>query len=111
MFNTKDVKRIIAKKQFRLDQLSNREVWDRHTKHMECGEHKDFKQSCIDDEIVIEILQKNISVKPVLKDRFDYCPVCGKMQKTAKRGKRKPWYCERCGQKLSWDGDNNAQTD
>ncbi len=109
MADVKDLERIIARKQSRLDQLSIPEVWDKHTKHMECGEYKEFKQSCIDDEIVIQILRKNISVRPVRKDRKrysdDYCPVCGKQQKTAKRRQEKPWYCERCGQKLVWSGN------
>ena len=29
-----------------------------------------------------------------------YCPMCGKQQKERHRGTKKPWYCERCGQKL-----------
>lgn len=32
------------------------------------------------------------------------CPVCGKMQKNAKRNISK-WYCERCGQALTMDGE------
>lgn len=33
-----------------------------------------------------------------------FCPVCGKMQKNAKRSIAK-WYCERCGQALTRDGE------
>lgn len=32
-----------------------------------------------------------------------YCPVCSKQQK---RGKNDGWYCERCGQKLTWEVSN-----
>lgn len=54
--------------------------------------------------------QREIPMNPVRKYRAyysdDYCPVCGKQQKVAKRSMEKPWYCERCGQKLGWEGFN-----
>lgn len=110
MAEVKDFKRIISQLQSRLDDLSVPEIWHSFTKNMECGEYREFKQSCIDDEIVIEVLQKQIPMNPVRKYRKfysdDYCPVCGKQQKTAKRSMEKPWFCERCGQKLGWEGFN-----
>ena len=33
-----------------------------------------------------------------------FCPVCGKMQKNAKRN-ASMWYCERCGQALTGKGE------
>ena len=52
--------------------------------------------------------QRDIPINPVRKNRGhysdDYCPVCGKQQKRAKRSRGKTWFCERCGQKLSWEG-------
>lgn len=39
--------------------------------------------------------------KPSWKDY--YCPVCSKQQK---RNKGDTWYCERCGQKLTWEENN-----
>lgn len=32
-----------------------------------------------------------------------YCPKCGRQQKNRKRSSKKPWYCERCGQKLAME--------
>lgn len=52
------VERIIAEKRRRLDSLREPSVWHRYTKDMECGEYKEFKQSCIDDEIEIYILSR-----------------------------------------------------
>lgn len=108
-FDIEDLKRIIAQKQSRLDRLSIPEIWDRHTQHMECGEYREFKQSCVDDEIIIEVLHKQIPIYPVHKNRNyysdDFCPVCGKQQKKSNRIMGKQWYCERCGQKLEWGGD------
>ena len=53
---------------------------------------------------------RDMIMNPVRKYRShysdDYCPVCGKQQKTVKRSMEKPWFCERCGQKLGWDGFN-----
>ena len=58
----------------------------------------------------VVVREKGILMNPIRKYRKyysdDYCPVCGKQQKTAKRSMEKPWYCERCGQKLGWDGFN-----
>lgn len=110
MFDVKDLKRIISEKQSRLDDLAVPEIWNIYTKNMEGGELREFRQSCVDDENIIEVLQKQIPMNPVRKYRAyysdDYCPVCGKQQKTAKRSMEKPWFCERCGQKLGWEGFN-----
>lgn len=58
----------------------------------------------------VVVREKGVIMNSVRKYRTyysdDYCPVCGKQQKTAKRSMEKPWYCERCGQKLGWDGFN-----
>ncbi len=60
MANKADVLRIIAAKKKRLKDLSNPSVWERITRHMEGGELREFKQSCVDDEIIIEILEKSL---------------------------------------------------
>ena len=52
-----DIKRIVAYKKERLEQLAKPEIWDMYTKNMESGELKEFEQSCIDDEIIIEALE------------------------------------------------------
>ena len=57
-FSVNDVERIIATKQARLDALCNPVAWRSVTNHMECGEYKEFKQGCIDDEIIIAILKR-----------------------------------------------------
>ena len=53
-----DIKRIIAYKKDRLEHLAQPDMWIRYTKNMESGEIKEFKQSCIDDEIIIEALER-----------------------------------------------------
>lgn len=50
------IERIINHKKARLENLSNPDIWWRYTKNMECGEVREFKQSCIDDEIIISAL-------------------------------------------------------
>lgn len=69
MITKQDAERIIKERQRRLDELSRPEIWDRYTRHMECGEEREFKQSCIDDEIIIEALKPYTSDKP--KTQFD----------------------------------------
>ena len=56
-----DIKRIIEEKKARLERLSNSDIWHIYTKNMENGEYKAFKQSCIDDEIIIKALEKVLS--------------------------------------------------
>lgn len=46
MDRVKRIKEIIEYKQRRLDELANPDVWHRYTKNMECGEEREFKQSC-----------------------------------------------------------------
>lgn len=62
----KDIERIISERRYRLSRLSDPYNWNRHTKDMECGELRKFKQSCVDDEIVIaaltDILDRNIEL-------------------------------------------------
>lgn len=57
-FSVNDVERIVESKQARLDALSIPEIWRRMTNGMECGEYKEFKQGCVDDEIIIAILKR-----------------------------------------------------
>lgn len=60
MANRTDILRIIAAKKKRLEDLSKPSVWESITRHMEGGELREFKQSCIDDEIIIEMLEKSL---------------------------------------------------
>lgn len=69
MIKKQDAERIIKERQRKLDELSRPEVWERYTRHMECGEEREFKQDCIDDEIIIEALKPYTSHKP--KTNFD----------------------------------------
>ena len=90
MATVEDIRRIIADKKRRLEHLAKPNVWISYTKNMECGELKDFKQSCIDDEIIIEALERRIKAKPIIKYGDDtithnlgrlmcfHCPNCGK---------------------------------
>lgn len=55
-FDGSDVARIIEGKKIRLADLA--ECWDSFTRHMECGEIRELKESCIDDEIEICILSE-----------------------------------------------------
>ena len=55
---TDDIKRIIAYKKARLEALAQPDMWIRYTKNMECGEIREFQQSCIDDEIIIVALER-----------------------------------------------------
>lgn len=58
-----DIQRIISYMQARLDELAKPEIWHIMTKNMECGEYKAFKQSCIDDEIIIDVLKGHLEAK------------------------------------------------
>ena len=107
LINGKDAERIAAYTQHRLDELSKPEVWDRYTRSMECAELKEFKQGCVDDEIIIEALKKQIPMKPTTRQhgwKMDhYCPVCGVQQKSpGTRQIENGSYCGRCGQKIQW---------
>ena len=54
-YTKEDLERIIANKEQRLEDLKN--CWSDFTKHMECGEIRELKQSCINDEIIIACLK------------------------------------------------------
>lgn len=56
-YTREDIERIIANKERRLEDLE--QCWDGITKHMECGEIRELKESCIDDEIIISCLRKS----------------------------------------------------
>ena len=83
MATVEDIKRIIAYKKARLEALAQPGMWIRYTKNMECGELIEFKQSCIDDEIIIEALEKQIPKKPFqacghnTNRTMNFCPMCG----------------------------------
>lgn len=62
-----DIKRIIAYKKARLEVLAQPDVWIRYIKYMESGELREFKQSCIDDEIIIEALERLLKDHPTEK--------------------------------------------
>ena len=47
--------------------MAQPENWIRYTKNMECGEEREFKQSCIDDEIIIEALERMLQDHPTEK--------------------------------------------
>lgn len=55
-YTKEDIERIIAGKERRLEDLE--QCWDSFTRHMECGEIRELKESCIDDEIIISCLRK-----------------------------------------------------
>ena len=55
-FSASDVARIIEGKKRRLADLE--ECWYDFTRHMECGEIRQLKESCIEDEIEICILSE-----------------------------------------------------
>lgn len=109
---------IIAKLKHRLEELARPEVWTRYTKNMECGEYKEFKQSCIDDEIIIAALEKQMPKKPKTLTYgllIDYgwkygCPNCGCAVGTNNNLKfaygeyLEPYEnnCCSCGQALDW---------
>lgn len=61
-FSLNDVERIIEGKKRRLDDLEG--CWNDFTRHMECGEIRELKQSCIDDEIIIACLEKFLHPAP-----------------------------------------------
>lgn len=62
-------------------------------------------------DFCLEALQKQVAKKVRRKD-FEigypkyYCPICHKQQKETKKNKTKGCYCERCGQKLIWGGED-----
>ena len=55
-YTREDIERIIEYTEHRLEDLES--CWRELTKHMECGEIRDLKQSCIDDEIILSCLRK-----------------------------------------------------
>lgn len=48
--------RIADERQKRLDDIHA--DWRRMTKHMECGEYREYKQYCRDEETIVFILRK-----------------------------------------------------
>ena len=60
-----DIERIIADTGRRLEDLE--QCWDAFTKHMECGEIRELKQSCIDDEIILSCLREAKYYKHLIK--------------------------------------------
>lgn len=57
-----------------------------------------------------EALEKQVAKKVKIKGyRIGYpdyyCPICHKQQKDTNKNKTKGCYCERCGQKLTWEGE------
>ena len=62
-----DIQRIIAERKARLERLSNPDTWHIFTKNMESGEYKAFKQSCVDDEIIIFALERMLREHPTEK--------------------------------------------
>ena len=103
MATVEDFKRIIAYKKRRLEHLAKPNVWISYTKNMECGEIREFKQSCIDDEIIIEALEKQITQKPSGKR----CPKCGgdyiSVWQDGGFQKTQFDFCPDCGQALDWN--------
>lgn len=108
------IERIIARKKERLETLAQPDVWIRYTKHMECGEEREFKQSCIDDEIIIEALEKQIPKKPDFEgDGYDccgelvydtwICPCCETKYEVDYEHYK---HCPECGQKIDWSEDD-----
>lgn len=84
MINETDVLRIIADKRKRLEHLSRLDIWHIYTKNMEGGELRDFKQSCADDETIIEVLENSLKKgKWEFKGWDVFCSVCGEQYKNA----------------------------
>lgn len=54
-----------------------------------------------------EALDKGIAMNVIVKDKKYnqdfFCPVCHKQQKETRKNKNKGCYCERCGQKLTFN--------
>ena len=57
-----DAERIIAYKKARLERLSDPDIWEMNTRHMEGGEYREFKQSCDDDKIIIKALELMLNI-------------------------------------------------
>ena len=109
-----DIKRIIASKKARLEALAQPGMWIRYTKNMECGEIREFKQSCIDDEIIIEALERLTPKKPIARDLWELgtamgssCPTCGY---DFPIGNYKRYeHCPECGQALDYTYNPNEK--
>ena len=104
MATVEDFKRIITYKKRRLEHLAKPNVWISYTKNMECGELREFKQSCIDDEIIIEALEKQIPKKPIGRHTSYKCPICDRRVRSGKGSSSfgVDHFCQRCGQALDW---------
>ena len=98
MATVEDIKRIIAYKKRRLEHLAKPNIWISYTKNMECGELREFKQSCIDDEIIIEALERQIPTKPIAKHKKEYCTACGYLIEPPCEH-----YCSHCGQAICFE--------
>lgn len=99
-----DIKRIVDYTKARLEDLAQPNVWVACTKDMGSGELKAFKQSCIDDEVIIKALEKQIPKKLRVKvdnrhgvlNLFYFCPNCNSFRMESRK------YCSNCGQALDW---------
>ena len=90
-YTKEDIERIIANKERRLEDLE--QCWDNFTRHMECGEIRELKESCIDDEIIIACLKEakyykhlietfnklNEDLKVAAESLADNIPTCEKL--------------------------------
>lgn len=108
--NKERIPGIIAERKHRLEELARPEVWTRYTKNMECGEYKEFKQSCIDDEIIIAVLEKQVPKRPDFEgDGYDengyliydtwICPCCEEKYEVDYDDYK---HCPSCGQSIDW---------
>lgn len=98
-----DIKRIIAYKKARLESLVQPDMWIRYTKNMESGEIKEFKQYCIDDEIIIEALEKQIPKKVVKKN-----PICYMRRVDGVEFYAYDYHCSVCDAKLRASIDHHC---
>ena len=65
-YTQEDIERIIEYTVRRLEDLES--CWDEFTRHMECGEIRDLKQSCIDDEIILSCLKKEWYLESLIEN-------------------------------------------
>lgn len=100
--NKERIPGIIAERKHRLEELARPEIWTRYTKNMECGEYKEFKQSCIDDEIIIEALEKQVPKKLICIEVEKCCPICKEGICLIGDDGNYGNHCLNCGQALDW---------
>ena len=65
-YTQEDIERIIEYTERRLEDLEN--CWDEFTRHMECGEIRNLKQNCIDDEIILSCLRKERYLEALIEN-------------------------------------------